>query len=228
MRMERAGIDKAFMIAPALGIWNVPYETIDQAVRKYPDKFYGLAGINPEDRMKGVYELERAIKELGFVGAHLYPHWFKTPPNDKIYYPFYAKCAELGIPIEIQIGHCAQTHLPTVAHPMTLDEIAIYFPELKIVGIHIGWPWVTQAIAVALKHPNVYIGCDAHSPKYWTEEFIHFVKTRGKHKVIFGTDFPILDLERTVKELLDLHLPEEVFNKITRENAVRVFNLKIE
>jgi len=226
-RMEKAGIEKALLIAPALGIWNVPYATIHDAVKHYPDKFFGLAGINPEDKMKGVYQLEFAVKELGFVGAHLYPHWFKTPPNDKIYYPFYAKCTELNIPIEIQIGHCAQTHLPTVAPPMTLDEIAIYFPDLKIIGIHIGWPWVTEAIAVSLKHPNVYIGSDAHSPKYWTEEFKHFVKNRGKNKVIFGSDFPILDFERTVTELADLHLPEEVFNKITWENAARVFNLKI-
>jgi len=224
-RMDRAGIEKGFLIAPALGIWNVPYEKIAQAVGKYPDRFHGLAGINPEERMDGVRKLERGVREYGFIGAHVCPHWFKTPPNDRIYYPFYAKCVELDIPIEIQIGHSAQTYLPTVAHPMTLDDIAIYFPELKIIGIHIGWPWVDQAIAVALKHPNVYLGSDAHAPKYWDPKFVHFLNTRGKDKVIFGTDFPVIDFERAKREIDEIEFRKGVKEKFLRENAIRVFKL---
>jgi len=223
--MDEAHIEKGIMMAMALGEFDVAYEVIRDVVEQYPDRFCAIGGINPHTGMRGVRKLEKAVKEYGFIGAHLYPHWFRTPPNDKIYYPFYAKCCELGVPIQIQIGHSAQTLLPTVAHPILLDEIAIYFPELKIIGIHIGWPWVEEAIAVAWKHPNVYLGSDAHSPRYWKPEFIHYLKTRGRDKIIFGTDWPILEFRRTREEIDALDLPEDVKRKLLRENAYRVYNL---
>ena len=224
--MRTAGIEKGFLIATSLCEWDMPYEWIYEAVAEYPDMFYGMAGINPHTGMNGVRKLQDAVVNHGFIGAHVYPHWAKTPPNDKIYYPFYAKCCELGVPIQIQIGHSAQTMVPTVAHPILLDEVAIYFPELKIIGIHTGWPWIEEAIAVAWKHPNVYLGSDAHSPRYWKPEFIHYLKTRGKEKVIWGTDWPILQFQRTLDEVAALDLSEEVQRKFLRENVLRVYNLK--
>ena len=178
--MDRAGIQKAFLIAADLGMWRITYEKIHETVAEYPDRFYALAGINPEEGMKGVRRLEKAVKEMGFKGAHVYPHWFKTPPNDRIYYPFYAKC---------------------------------------------GWPWVEQALAVALKHPNVYLGSDAHAPKYWDPKFVHFLKTRGKNKVIFGTDFPIIGFERAMTEIQQHGFSEEIQQKFLRENVIRIFQL---
>jgi hypothetical protein len=224
--MKAAHIEKGIMMAMALGEFDVEYEVVRDVVQQYPDTFYAIAGINPLTGMKGVRKLERAVKEYGFIGAHLYPHWFRTPPNDKIYYPFYAKCCELDVPIQIQIGHSAQTLIPTVARPILLDEVAIYFPELKIIGIHIGWPWVEEAIAVAWKHPNVYLGSDAHSPKYWKPEFIHYLKTRGRDKVIFGTDWPVLEFDRTRREIEALNLSEEIQRKFFHDNVIRVYKLK--
>ena len=224
--MKAADIEKGIMMAMSLGEFDVEYEVVRDVVQEYPDIFYAIAGINPFTGMKGVRKLERAVKEYGFIGAHLYPHWFRTPPNDKIYYPFYAKCCELDVPIQIQIGHSAQTSVPTVARPILLDEVSIYFPELKLIGIHIGWPWVEEAIAVAWKHPNVYLGSDAHSPKYWKPEFVQYLKTRGQDKVIFGTDWPILHFKRTREEIDALEFSEEVQRKFLRENVVRVYKLK--
>jgi predicted TIM-barrel fold metal-dependent hydrolase len=223
--MDEAGVEKGIMMAMSLGEFDVPYEVIRDVVQEHSDRFYAIAGINPFTGMAGVGKLEHAVKEYGFIGAHVYPHWFRTPPNDKIYYPFYAKCCELDVPIQIQIGHSAQTFVPTVARPILLDEVAIYFPELKIIGIHIGWPWVEESIAVAWKHPNVYIGCDAHSPKYWKPEFVHYLKTRGREKVIFGTDWPIVDFSRARKEIAELNLSPEVERKLYRENVIRVYDL---
>ena len=136
-------------------------------------------------------------KELGFVGAHLYPHWFEQAPDHAIYYPFYAKCCELDVPIQMQIGHCLryteQRPLRSVGRPITLDTIACHFPELKLVGIHIGWPWSEEMISVSYKHPNVYIGSDAYAPAYWPENFVRFINSWGSKKVIFGTDYPTPD-----------------------------------
>ena len=80
-------------------------------------------------------------------------------------------------------------------------------------------------IAMAWKHPNVYIGTDAHSPKYWPNEFINFMNSYGQDKVIFGTDFPILRFERTVKEMVELGLKEHVFSKVMRDNAARLYKI---
>jgi hypothetical protein len=80
-------------------------------------------------------------------------------------------------------------------------------------------------IAMAWKHKNVYIGCDAHSPKYWPQSFVHYINSFGQDKVLFGTDFPILDFERTRAEIDALGLRKEAKKKLLRDNALRVYKL---
>ena len=99
-------------------------------------------------------------------------------------------------------------------------------PELKLIGIHVGIPWTDEMIAMAWKHANVYIGCDAHSPKYWPQSFVHYINTFGKDKVIFGTDYPVLDFERTRREIEELGLREDSKRRLYRDNAVRLYKLK--
>ena len=234
-RMESAGIEHGFLIAaksgrPGLpGCYHMPPEVVADAVRKYPDKFSGMIGIDPFTGMDGVRELERAVRELGFIGAHLYPHWFELAPDEAKYYPFYAKCVELDIPIQMQVGqsmiYSKDYRCRSVGQPIKLDAVACDFPELKLVGIHVGIPWTDEMIAMAWKHENVYIGSDAHSPKYWPESFVHYINSYGQDKVIFGTDFPVLDFKRTMDEILDLGFKPEVLPKLLRENARRLYGL---
>jgi hypothetical protein len=112
-----------------------------------------------------------------------------------------------------------------VGQPILLDTIACDFPELKLIGIHIGYPWTEEMISVAWKHPNVYIGSDAYAPKHWPESFVNFINTWGQDKVIFGTDFPVLDFERVRKELEALGFRPESKKKFLRDNAKKVFKL---
>ena len=86
----------------------MPLDIVARAVEAYPDKFSGLAGIDPYMGMDGVRALETAVRDMGFIGAHLYPHWFELAPDHAKYYPIYTKCCELDIPIQMQVG--------TVAH----------------------------------------------------------------------------------------------------------------
>jgi len=234
-RMDRAGIQMAFIAASRSGTkghpsnWQLPYEIVADVVRKYPKRFKGLAGIDPTEGMNGVRELEHAIGELGFVGAHVYPHWFEMAPHHRKYYPFYAKCVELDIPIQMQVGHCLlysrERPLRSVGRPITLDTIACDFPELKIIGIHTGWPWVEEMISVAWKHPNVYIGSDAYAPKFWKPEFVRFIDSWGQDKVLFGTDFPIIDFERATREINELGLKEDSKQKLLWKNTAHVYGL---
>ncbi|WP_405228892.1 amidohydrolase family protein [Lentisalinibacter sediminis] len=234
-RMGEAGIGHAFLVAaksgrPGLpGCYHMPPEIVARAVEQYPERLSGLIGIDPYTGMDGVRELERAVKELGFIGAHLYPHWFELAPDHARYYPFYAKCVELGVPIQMQVGqsmiYSKDYRCRSVGQPITLDPVACDFPELKLIGIHVGIPWTREMIAMAWKHDNVYIGSDAHSPKYWPEEFVHYINTFGQDKVIFGTDFPVLDFARTRQEIDDLDLRPGPKRKLLRDNVIRIYGM---
>jgi hypothetical protein len=234
--MDSAGIQLAFITAAKSGSkghpanWHLPYEMVAEVIKKFPKRFKGLAGLDPAEGMEGVRKLEYAIKELGFIGAHLYPHWFELPPHHRKYYPFYAKCVELDVPIQMQVGHCLvytkDRPLKSVGRPIYLDTIACDFPELKLVGIHTGWPWVEEMISVSWKHPNVYIGTDAYAPKYWKPELINFINSWGQDKVMFGTDFPIIDFERATREVEALGFREVSKEKLMWKNAARLYGLK--
>lgn len=234
-RMDHAGIERAFLIAPKVGrlghpsTWHLPYEVVLGAVKNHPDRFFGLAGVDPTEGMKGVGELQRAVEEYGFVGAHGYPHWFEIAPDQARWYPIYAKCVELDVPIQLQVGQ-SMIYAPdypcrSVGRPITLDSVACDFPELRLVGIHVGIPWVDEMIAMAWKHRNVYIGSDAHRPTYWPPSFVNYINSYGQDKVIFGTDFPVLDFERTVSDIKALGLRDNSVRKFMRENTIRLYKL---
>jgi predicted TIM-barrel fold metal-dependent hydrolase len=236
-RMDEAGIERAFLVAVRAGPEHhptsarVPYEIVANAVARHPDRFYGLAGVDPTEGMAGVRALEHAVKDLGFVGAHFYPHWFEMSPDHARMYPFYAKCVELGVPIQMQVGqsliYAPDRPLRSTGRPIALDGIACDFPELVLIGIHVGIPWTSEMIAMAWKHPNVYIGSDAHSPRYWPPEFVQYINTYGQDKVLFGTDFPVLDFGRTMREIDALELRPDSKRKFLRDNVVRAYNLDL-
>ena len=234
-KMDEAGIDRSFLIAIRCGdlrvegSTEVTYERIHEAVSAHPDRFSGLAGIDPTRGMQGLKDLEIAVKEMGFVGAHWYPHWFAMPPNAPQIYPYYAKCCELGIPIMLQVGqnliYSKKRRLPTVAQPILLDQVAIDFPELKIIGIHLGTPWANEMIAMCWKHENVFMAGDAYAPKYWGDDVVHYANSYGQDKFLFGTDFPVVDPVRAMKDVEDHNFRDVAKAKILRDNAIKVFDL---
>ena len=237
-KMEEAGIEKAFLIAARAGrvglpgCYHMPYSVVADACAKYPERFYGLAGIDPFEGMNGVRAFEDAIKNMGFVGAHLYPHWYELAPDHAKYYPFYAKCCELNVPIQMQVGqsmvYSQEYRTKSVGQPIALDAVACDFPELKLIGIHVGIPWHDEMISMAWKHENIFIGCDAHRPKYWPKSFIHYLNSYGQDKIIFGTDFPVLEFKKTIDDIDALGLKSEVRKKLLRDNVIRVYGLDIE
>lgn len=234
-RMDRAGIERSLLIAVRAGDINVrggfelPYERVHEVCQAHPDRFSGLAGIDPFRGMQGLRDLERAVREYGFVGAHLYPHWCGLAPDHAKYYPYYAKCCELDVPIMMQVGHnlvySRQRRLPSVGRPICLDQVAIDFPELRLIGIHIGIPWTDEMISMCWKHENVYMCGDAYAPKHWPQQFVHYANSYGREKVLFGTDWPVIDPERAVREIDALGMRPEAHRLMMRDNALRVFRL---
>jgi predicted TIM-barrel fold metal-dependent hydrolase len=234
-KMDRAGIERSLLIAVRAGDMNVrgsfelPMDRVAEVCDRWPDRFSGLAGVDPFRGMKGLADLSHAVRNLGFVGAHLYPHWFGLAPDHAKYYPYYAKCAELGVPIMMQVGHnlvySRERRLPSVGRPITLDQVAIDFPELTLIGIHIGVPWTDEMISMCWKHANVYTAGDAYAPRHWPASYVHYLNTYGRDKVLFGTDWPVIDPERAVREVKELGLRPESERALMRDNALRIFKL---
>lgn len=234
-QMDEANIEKSFLVAaksgrPGLpGSYHMPPQVVADAVKQYPDRFYGLVGVDPYQGMPGVRDMEYAVKELGFIGAHLYPHWYELPPNHAKYYPYYAKCIELDIPIQMQVGqsliYAKDQPCRSVGRPIYLDDIACDLPELKLIGTHVGIPWTDEMIAMAWKHENVYICTDAHSPKYWPDALVKYINSYGQDKVIFGSDFPVLQFKRTIDEIDEFNLKPHVRKKFMRDNVTKLYKL---
>jgi hypothetical protein len=129
----------------------------------------------------------------------------------------------------MQVGHnlvyTRERRLPSVGRPITLDQVAIDFSELTLIGIHIGVPWTDEMISMCWKHPNVYTAGDAYAPRHWPASYVHYLNTYGRDKVLFGTDWPVIDPERAVREVKELGLRPESERALMRDNALRVFKL---
>lgn len=230
--MDDAGVDRcilsAFYHKETAVVSN---DEVAQFVKRFPDRFVGAGTINILRKpMDVAREVERLVKKLNFCAIRLEPYMYGDgttglPPTDKHYWPVYMKCVELGVPVCIQVGHTGPTLPSECGRPIYLDEVALAFPELVIVGCHLGQPWHEEMMILAWKHDNIYVETSARTPKHWPAEFVNFVKGPGQDKVLWATDYPLLNFERTLAELETMGLPERIFRKVVRDNAANVFKL---
>jgi predicted TIM-barrel fold metal-dependent hydrolase len=230
--MDEAGVEKALIAAHTGGEWMVEYDYVVSLVAQHPDRLFGQAGLDPRDVMHGVERLERAVQEYGFVGAHSYPHWFGLLPDDRLYYPFYSKCCELDVPVQIQVGKAWQRRKLNTGHPASFDAIAAHFPDLRVIGIHIGYPWEREMVSIAAKHPNVYIGADGHHPADWSSELLDYLNVTwrdpmmdGREKVLWGTNYPAVGFREGLDAVERLGLEPETQHKLLYDNVKRIYRL---
>ncbi len=194
-------------------------------VASHPDRLKGVAGADLTRPMEAVRDLRRRVDE-GFVALRVVPWLWELPPTDRLYYPLYTACVDLGIPFCTQVGHTGPLRPSETGRPIPyIDQVAIDFPELTIVCGHIGYPWTTEMIAVADKHPNVHIDTSAYSANRFPVELVDYMRGRGKTKVLFGTNYPMIMPARALAGLSDLGLDDEVTKLFLRDNAERVFKL---
>lgn len=206
-------------------IWDLSVRDVAPIVDEHPDRFFGMFGVDPLTRMRGVRELEGAVREHNFRAALLHPHGFGLPINAREWFPFYAKCAELDIPVLTLVGHAAEEMPSAPGQPLFLEDVALYFPELRLVGCS-GWPWVEEMLAMAWKFPNVYYGTSQYAPRHWTPELVRFAAGRGAGKVMFGSGFPVLTHAEAIRQINELQLPEPARHELLRGAATRVFRLE--
>jgi len=225
--MNSAGIDFGLLSA-----WHAPREgaliSNDEVagwVTAHPDRFAGLAAVDLSRPMVAVRELRRCVTELGFKGLRVIPWLWESPPTDRRYYPLYAECVQLGVPFCTQVGHTGPLRPSETGRPIPyIDQVALDFPELVIVGGHIGYPWTEEMIAVARKHENVYIDTSAYVPRRFPPELVAYLKSRGgRRKVLFGTNYPMILPHQALEGLDGLGLDDETRELYLAGNARRVF-----
>ena len=217
--------------------FGLPNAETAQLLRRFPGRFLGLAriSINEFKGMSGVRELERLVRDEGFSALGISALVDCVPASDRRYYPLYTKAAELGIPVRIYSSMNYANDRPyDLGHPRHLDQVAVDFPELKLIGGLGGWPWVNEMVALVRRHPNLHVDTSAHRAKYlgqpgsgW-EMLIQFGNTLIQDKVLVGLSAGLVGQphETLIKENLDLPLKDTVKEKWLYKNAARVFGLE--
>lgn len=227
--MEDGGVELGILSA-----WHAPREgaliSNDEVagwVAQHPDRFRGLAAVDLNRPMDAVRELRRRVERDGFIGLRVVPWLWEAPPTDRRFYPLYAACVELGVPFCTQVGHTGPMRPSETGRPIPyIDQVALDFPELTIVCGHVGYPWTEEMVAVARKHPNVVIDTSAYTTKRLPAELIAYLKTgSGRHKVLFGTNYPMIGHRHALEGLDELGLDDETRELYLAGNARRVFEL---
>ena len=194
-------------------------------VAQAPDHLVGVGSVDISRPMDAVREIRRCVGELGFKAIRVLPWLWDLPPTDRRFYPVYTACCELDVPFCTQIGHTGPLMSSEVGRPIYLDRVALDFPELTIVGGHIGYPWTEEAIAVATKHENVYIDTSAYTVKRYPSVLVDYIRTHGRTKVMFGTNYPMIKPAKALEGFEQLGLSDEVAELFLTGNARRVFKL---
>lgn len=201
-------------------------DSVAAIVKAHPGRLFGVASVDLLHPMQAVRELRRCVRELGFVALRMLPWLWRLPPNDRRYYPLYAECVELGIPFCLQVGHAGPLFPSEPGRPIPyLDEVALDFPELVIVAGHIGYPWTAEMVSLATKYPNVYIDTSAYKATRYPRELVDYLRAHGRKKVLFASDFPMLNPADCLAGVADLGLDDEALGLFLGGNAQRVFRL---
>lgn len=218
--MDRAGVEKCII--------TTSVESVSDLVLSYPkadpDRFVLSLSLDPRNGMESIRGLQAIARDHPVVLARITPFMVGAiPPNDRVYYPVYAKCIEMDLPIAINTGIPGPPMPGKCQDPMYLDEVCVFFPELKLIMAHGADPWWDVAIRLMIKYRNLYLQTSAFAPRYFPPQLIQFMNTRGQDKIMFASDHPVLSFERCIKEAQELDLREGVLDKFLYANAHRLF-----
>lgn len=236
--LDAAGITRTLITGfderTSVGMTWVANEPIADLAGRHPDRFIPFADIDVLSGMAGVRAVDHWIRARGFRGVSLRPFMIGLPADDRRYYPVYAKCADLGVPVSVHTSANWSTMRPNeLGHPRHLEQVAVDFPELTIIMSHSGYPWVLDAVLAAWKHPNLYLEIAAHRPKYFAEPgtgwepLLRFGQTTIADKVLFGTGWFLLGRAPAdvVSEFRRLPVKPAVMEQWLYANAARVLKL---
>ena len=216
--MDQLGVEKVILTTSA----HKPDQRILDFTTAYPGRFFLSVSPDLTKGMKALWGMEELAKNYPLAMARIAPFERDIPPNDRLYYPFYAKCIEMDLPVGINTGIAGPPMPSECQNPMHLDYVCYHFPQLKLIMQHGADPWWDFAIRLMIKYKNLYLMTSAYAPKYLPPGLIHYMNTRGKKKILFASDHPVLTIERCLTEAKELKLNEGVLENYLYENANRV------
>ncbi|MCA2220699.1 amidohydrolase family protein [Nonomuraea aurantiaca] len=218
----------------ATGHPRISNEEVAESCAEHADVLIPFGSVDPWKGRAGAREARRLVEEHGVRGFKFHPSIQGFAPNDPMAYPLYEVIEELGVPA---LFHTGQTGIGArvpggggirlkYGNPMLVDDVAVDFPELRIILAHPSFPWQDEALAVATHKPYVYIDLSGWSPKYFPPQLVQYANTLLKDKVLFGSDYPVITPDRWLADFANLDIKPEVRPMILKDNAVGLLGLR--
>ncbi|MBO0793697.1 MAG: amidohydrolase [Ktedonobacteraceae bacterium] len=217
----------------ATGQVRVPNEEVAEVAAENSDVLIPFASIDPAKGKMGAREARRLVEHFGVRGFKFHPSVQEFYPNDRSAYVLYEVIAEAGLPAVFHTGHSGigtgmrgggGIHLK-YSNPMYLDDVAVDFPDMPIIMAHPSFPWQDEALSVCLHKPQVYIDLSGWSPKYFPPQLVQYANTLLKHKVLFGSDYPLITPDRWLADFEQIAIKPEVRPLILKQNAIQLLGL---
>lgn len=216
-----------------IGNRRIANEEIAEAARDNADMMIAFASIDPHKGKMGVREARDLIESGAVKGFKFHPTCQGFFPNDKMAFGLYELISHYKLPAIFHTGHSGiGTGMRgggglrlKYSQPIHLDDVAVDFPDMTIILAHPSWPWTAEALSIALHKPNVYIDLSGWMPKYFPPEIVQYANGQLKHKMLFGSDFPLIQPDRWITQFREAGFKEEVHDLILKQNAIRALKL---
>ncbi len=224
-----AGVEK--VIISATHVANAPSgnEEVARAIAPYANVLVGCASVDPQ-LSSAVDDVKRAAEEFGFRALKVLPFLHELPPNDPRYLPIYEACVDLNLPVIFLTGHQATKVSSEIGRPAHIDDIALRYPELKMIAGPGGWPWGDELIALAWKHENVFIHSviapEPFRDQYLPSQLLHFLQTLGSNKLVWGTGYPFMTHAGPLEDAKALNVSSEARDAFLWGNAARIWGFE--
>lgn len=232
---ERALMAVVFGVDSALttGQPRIPNEFVIEGATRHNDVLIPFASVDPRRGADGVAEARDLLAEGSVKGFKFHPNLQQFAPNDPVAYPLYKLIGEAGAIALFHTGHSGiGAGLPggggvrlKYGNPMLIDDVAVDFPELKVIMAHPSFPWQDEAISIALHKPQVFIDLSGWSPKRFPTQLVEYVKRGLQDQALFGSDYPLITPDRWVEDFATLDIDEVAARKILKENAMELLGL---
>lgn len=224
--MDEAGVGISVLCSGYGGVDDVDdVGWVLDAHEKHPDRFLVSHAVDPRRGMDAVREVEAMVTQHDCRLIRMVGFEIGLPYTDPAYYPIFAKCVELDVPVGLNVGIPGPLIAGLVQHPIAIDTICAFFPDLKIIMQHGGEPWIDICVKLLLKWPNVFYMTSAFAPKRVPGQILHLANSRGADKIMWASDFPLLTFSRCASEIAEMSFrDEERRQKFARENALTVLS----
>ena len=208
------------------------YEVAEFALQN-ADICIPFASIDPHKGKLGAREARDLVENFGVRGFKFHHIMQGLAPADRVGYPIYEVIAEHKLPAIFHTGHSGMgTGMRggggvrlKYGQPMLVDDVAVDFPDMKIILAHPSWPWVDESLSMALHKDNVFIDLSGWSPRYFQPQIIQYANTQLRKKMLFGSDFPLIHPDKWIEAAKQVGFREDVLPGIMKDNAARVLGL---